>query len=285
MCKLRYYLSFFLLLQVTVLAADSFNYNPPPEIPKTQYFISLRRNQGRTVGNKYSYSTVEAFSFPFHQDNLWPFLDLRFHHFDKFGKYAANVGLGIRFIPDWTDLILGFNAYYDLRNSHRKHFNQSGLGLEILGRCWSFFLNGYLPFGKRTFLDSFCHHSYPGGYFLLREDFIDSLAGANFEIEALIRRFCWGEIYGALGSYYYRGDKCHGDIYGTEYRLTAWFCNQLTFDINATHDCVYKTRILAQLAFTFPLKEGWKTNPRLYQRVRRHEIVVLNKHSLWSSNF
>ncbi len=258
------------------------------------YFLSLKRNQGRTVGCKDSYTSVGIFAFPYHYQNYWTFLDVRGHRLDS-GRYAANAGVGVRFLPfcldrlfsQCCDLIMGFNSFYDYRGSHCNGFNQVGLGFEILSRCWNFRINGYLPVGKRSCFKSCCFFDdFEGDYFLLQENFVDSLGGVDFEIEGLLRKFCWGELYGAIGPYFYKGNRCKHDIYGVQYRLSAWYCNYFEIGINATHDCEYKTRIQGELLVNIPLNCGcWDICSPMFQPVRRREIIVTNKHSLWTSNF
>ncbi len=251
-----------------------------------QYFLSIRRNQGRSIGNNASYTTLEALSFPVHSQTLWPFLDLRAHHFDKSDKYAANAGIGFRIAPKCTDQIFGINAYYDFRHVRHAHFNQVGLGLEMLGCIWNFRLNGYLPVGQKRFLASSCFFDgYTGGFFLLHEKFIDSLKGCNFEMEALVSDFCWAELYLSMGGYYYKGNKCQGNIYGTEYRLTAKRCDRYALSVVATHDCVFKTRVEVQLTWTIPLNCRWLEKAALFQPVRRHELIIVDKRHRWTRNF
>ena len=250
-----------------------------------EYFLSIRRNQGQSLGSRCSYTTLESFAFPFHYENLWPFLDLRAHRFDKGDKYAANFGVGLRIDPNWYDQIFGINAYYDFSNMRHSNFNQIGLGIEVLGECFNFRLNGYLPIGKRKIFNSCCFFDeYNGNYFVLRENFTNSLAGVDFEIEALIANICCNEIYLALGSYYYKGSKCRGDIYGVEYRLSTWICDYFTFSVAATHDNRFKTRVQAEFGFTLPLN-CFGDNWRLFQPVQRNELIVHDRNSRWTWNF
>lgn len=255
-------------------------------ISNSQYFLSLRRNQGRSLGSKISYTTIESLSFPFHYENIWPFLDLRAHCFDEMGKYAANIGVGFRVAPKFTNQIFGVNAYYDCRNASHSHFNQLGIGVEMLGECWNFRLNGYLPVGQKSFLKSCCFfNEYIGDFFFLRENFIDGLKGVNFEIESWVGEICCAEIYLAIGAYYYQGKGCRRSIYGSEYRVSTDFCDNFTFSIFATHDCVFNTRIQAQLSFTLPLSCQCEEDARLFQRIYRQEIVVLQKRKRFQWNF
>lgn len=282
-------LLFLFFLQAIALSINT----PANEVIDWQYneayFLSLRRSEGSTVGDKISYTTLEALTFLYNYQQFWPFLDLRYHGFGESRQNAANLGLGFRTIPGFTDFILGANVYYDFRKVHNRPFNQIGIGLEMLGSLWNFRINGYLPVGKKTF---YCSSKlaalYSRGYFLIREKFADSLRGVDFEAEAMLMKICCTDIYLAIGGYYYQGKtKCRGNILGSEYRLTVKPCNYVTFGLNATHDNVFKTRIQGQIDFTFPFQRigRFETDPVLFQPIRRREMIVLDKHHMWIWNW
>lgn len=265
------------------------------QIPDNQYFLTLRRNEGESIGSKTCYTTVEAFSFPCHYQNIRPFLDFRAHYFDTLDDYAGNIGLGLRIESKDIGQIFGVNAYYDHRRTHHASFNQVGLGLEILGRCWNFRLNGYLPIGKTSVLDSCCfYNKYIGDFFYLQKSFTSSLRGIDFEIESLVAEMCWGEIYLAIGSYYYNGKGCQKNVYGSEYRVSTDFCKYFNFSIISTYDNVFKTRVQAQLSVTIPFffaeeKKGgsgrFENDARVFKPVQREEIIILKKRKQFIWNF
>ncbi len=249
-----------------------------------QYFLSLRRNQGQSIGNDTSYTTIEALSFPFHYQNWWPFLDLRAHRFDKGDKYAGNLGVGCRFAPQFTDQVFGINAYYDYRNAHHVKFNQLGVGFEMLGKCWNLRINGYLPIGKKKVLVSSCFFDdFIGDFFISRRNYLNSLRGVDFELESHLMRMCCIDFYLAMGAYYYKEDRCRRDIYGTEYRLTSRYCDNLSFSISVTHDSTFKTRIQGEISLTYPF--NFCCDQTFFLPVRRREIIVLDRRSRWKSNF
>lgn len=272
---------------LTLLSASSFchaeklsNFHP------NEYFLSLKRTQGRTVGNKLSYTSIDALAFPFHDSTVWPFLDFRVHRFDKKNRYAGNFGLGCRYSRPFTDQIFGVNVYYDFRNARHANFNQIGLGFELLGKCWNLRVNGYLPIGKKRILNSFClFDDFIGSFFMLRKNYRKSLKGLDFELESYLTNICCMDFYLGIGAYYYKEDRCHKDIYGAEYRLSTWYCDSISFSINATHDCHFKTRIQGELCITFPFKSCCTEDRRLFLPVWRREIIALDKTSRWDSNF
>lgn len=108
--------------------------------------IGIRHIEGGGIGYNKGYTTFEGFIAP--DPESWkamPFLDLRGHVFDN-GKIAVNAGGGVRAIA--RDRAYGLNVFYDFRNTDRIHYNQMGVGMEILGKRFDFRTNGYLPFKK-----------------------------------------------------------------------------------------------------------------------------------------
>ena len=93
--------------------------------------LSARYTTPKGIGYKQGYSTLEGFFAPRtpFRGTWLPFLDLRGHIFDN-GKFAANAGMGLRYLS--KSRIWGINSYYDYRNTSRQHYNQVSAGLETL---------------------------------------------------------------------------------------------------------------------------------------------------------
>ncbi len=296
---------FFLILEATVNAAGSLNY-PEEEIPFAEesfileqpyaaeevssdlYFLQVRRNEGETIGDKISYTTLEAFSFPCNYRNLYPFADLRYHGFGESAQNAVNAGIGLRVAPRCTKYVFGANIYYDYRNVYHRSFNQLGIGLESLGPCINFRFNAYLPVGKKSRLLSsdYCA-KYSGERFLIKERFVDSLKGVDFEAEMRAARICCTDIYFAIGGYYYKRKACGRDILGSEYRITVNPCRWLSFSVMATYDCHYRTRVQGEITLTFPFhcKGDADACSIQFQPVRRREMIVVDKHNMFLWNW
>ncbi len=286
-----------LLVHTAILPADEMASaeNNILEYPNNQNFLSLRRNQGQSLGSTTSYTTIEALTFPFYNANVLPFLDFRLHAVDKADSYATNIGGGLRIQSNCSNLIFGANAFYDYRKAHRFNYNQIGMGFEILGTCWSFRLNGYLPVGNTKAHSSCClYDEYIGDYFVRKEGFTDSLKGVDFEIESLLAETCWADLYMGIGSYYYSTKGCQKNVFGSQYRFSADFCNYFNFSIIGTYDCVFKSRVQAQIGVTIPFYFHCGNeavycraigNPRLFQPVRRQDLIILKKRHRWTWNF
>lgn len=109
--------------------------------------FGARYSLGAGVGYNRSYTTLQSFFSLKHDHHGWtPFLDLRGHLFNDI-RYAANAGIGARYLSD--SMAWGINSYYDYRNTNQFHYNQWGIGLEAIGTFWSLNVNGYLPVGKK----------------------------------------------------------------------------------------------------------------------------------------
>lgn len=261
-------------------------------VPSNQHYLSLWRTIGRSIYSKRGYTSIEAFSFPLTIKNTHPFIDFRYHHFDN-GSNAFSLGGGVRFCC--LGNICGVNAFYDYRTGCHSGFNQLGIGLESLGECWNFRLNGYIPVGESSRRCSFCFfngYSNPD-FFFQEERFLDSFGGFNFEIEHWTSGCC-GDLGIAVSPYYYNRKKgCKRNVYGSQLRLTAELCN-LSLSLIGSYDNVFHGRLQAQVGFIFPFyfqKSDCKCFhvgcqcSRLYQRVERNDAIILKRHNKWTWNF
>lgn len=108
--------------------------------------VTVKHIGGSGIGYDRGYSSLNAYLVPLGSCEEWgPYLDLQGHFFNN-GRWAANAGLGIRYLDS---IVWGGNVYYDYRDTGHHHYNQIGVGLEAIGACWSININGYLPFGKK----------------------------------------------------------------------------------------------------------------------------------------
>ena len=80
--------------------------------------VSARYTSPKGVGYDQGYTTLETFLSPWDvfNDKWLPFVDGRGHIFDN-GKWAANAGLGVRYLS--CSRVWGINSYYDYRNTSR----------------------------------------------------------------------------------------------------------------------------------------------------------------------
>lgn len=251
--------------------------------------IDVRHIEPNGIGYNKGYTTLEGFFSPTYSSfHRWiPFLDLRAHIFND-GKFAANGGLGLRYLSD--SRVWGINGYYDYRNTHHQHYNQIGLGLESLGKFWDFRINGYLPVGKKT---SHLYHvrfnKFKGNYLFVRRTEEFALKGADAEVGLHVDNLKAAPFYFAIGPYYLSGKgkaTAGGQLRGS----VELFHNYLRLEGNTSFDSLFKWIGQGQVSIQFPFGPRRKIirrddlscskllmiDKRSLQRVDRHEIIPVD---------
>lgn len=242
-------------------------------------YIGARYTTPKGVGYHKSYTTLEGFFAPpnFLCGTWLPFLDVRGHVFNN-GKWAANAGLGLRWLAQ--SRFWGVNAYYDYRNSSHAHYNQVAAGFETLGTIWDFRINGYLPVGEKQSHRFHRSAVFQDNFLLIRYSRFFAMKGANAEIGAHIN--CnKAPLYFAGGPYYLTAGKKRA--WGGEIRARIdLFCRYLRIEGNTSYDHLFKWIGQAQISVNIPL--GKRSNPcccptedlleRAAQRVDRFEIIA-----------
>lgn len=137
-----------------------------------------------------------------------------------------NIGIGFRkylenFLKDGA--VIGFNAYYDTRNTRLgNNFQQAGAGIELLSKWFDFRVNGYIPFGNDEYFlgklyDAPSNHHIATTYY-----YEAAMSGFDGEIGIRIPLPSWaGELRAFGGYYYFDADKAavtHGFKGRVEYR-------------------------------------------------------------------
>lgn len=249
--------------------------------------VSARYTSPRGIGYKPGYSTLEGFFSKIYQGQWVPFLDLRGHLFDN-GKFAANAGLGIRYLSH--SRAWGINAYYDYRNTEHQQYNQVGVGLETLGKVWDVRLNGYLPVG--TTQSSIRHirfDEFKGHYIFLRSVRDFALKGMNLEVGAHVDHFKNAPLYFAAGPYYLTGKGA--TAWGGEFRTAVdLFHRLLRLEGNTSYDNYFRWIGQGQISLNFyfggrsrlgrhcrSCSSEKKLYTRALQRVDRSEIIPVAK--------
>jgi hypothetical protein len=216
-------------------------------------------------------------------------LDLRGHIFND-GKYAANLGMGLRWLPDQISEVFGINFYYDYRQASKKPYNQVSMGLEALGEKWDFRANGYLTVGNR--------HTHAYDYFFdmntfelsAKREF--SMSGADAEVGY---HFCtWNciDFYPAIGPYYYHSSSNFEEsTFGGRARLEATIYTYVTLEGILTYDHIFKWIGQGAISLNFPFGPGlpvkqkpcgtcfqaYTLGERLLQHVQHNEIIVVDE--------
>ena len=251
--------------------------------------ITLRHIEADGVAYDQGYTTLEGFITPIDpwRTDWIPFLDLRGHVFNN-GKFAANAGLGFRYIG--SSHVWGVNMYYDYRSTTRRHYNQLSWGFESLSRVWDFRLNGYLPFGKKTSswydnqFSNFTDHTLT---FSHKREF--GMGSVNAEVGLHVDNFKHVPLYFAAGPYYLHGRM--KSAWGGELRARADIYEYLTLEANTSYDSAFRWIGQGQVSLNYyfggkrQVKQGASRScaqaltlaTRALQRVDRNEIIPVDK--------
>ncbi len=202
------------------------------------------------------------------------------------GKWAANAGLGARYIT--RSRVWGANAYYDYRDTKRQHYNQAGLGFESLGEVWDFRVNGYLPVGMtRTAFYQPRFGKFAGNSLYVSRKIEFALRGINAEVGAHVKNCRDIPLYFAAGPYYLGARGKNG--WGGELRATVDFGNYFRLEGNTSYDSVFHWIGQGQVSLMVPFggKRAVRKNcnccptalalsQRALQRVDRNEIIAVD---------
>lgn len=249
--------------------------------------LSARHIEAKGIGYNQGYTTLELFFSPLMMSaEEWsPFIDLRGHVFNN-GKFAANAGLGARYLT--SSRVWGANFYYDYRKTSHLRYNQVSAGLESLGEVWDFRINGYLPVGttlSSTYNLKFDHFSGHSAYVSRKREF--ALKGANAEVGAHVNTYENRPLYVAAGPYYLEG---HGKTaWGGELRASWGIGKYVKLEANTSYDSLFKWIGQGQLSLILPFGEkrsvrkhcnscctALALSQRAVQSVDRSEIIPVH---------
>ncbi|MBU6446666.1 MAG: inverse autotransporter beta domain-containing protein, partial [Verrucomicrobia bacterium] len=201
-----------------------------------------------------NYTTVELFVSPdYRPGRMFPFLDLIGHRFIQ-DLYAANVGIGGRYVPDAKASfcqMIGVNAFYDTREGCIGHYRQFGIGFELLGSKWDFRANAYLPWGQTQHIRTCLFNSYTNNYFLLRKNIESVSYSMNAEGGYFLINAPQFSLYAACGPYFL--SRCCCNTFGFEARIKPQFRDYLALDLSYRYDDLFGVVLQAALSLTFPL--------------------------------
>ncbi len=243
-----------------------------------------------------NYSSATLFISPnFQEGQFMPFLDARIHRFDS-TQFAANVGIGARFLPLPGDYcrLLGMNLYYDYRKGHRWNFNQIGFGLEALGVCSDFRANFYFPFGKTKYSNTCIFDQYQGNFFATRFRCESVSWGFNAEVGYLFSVCEPFFLYTAIGPYYF-GENCIKNRLGFEWRIRPQYRDYFAIEFKVNYDQIYHTVLQTTFIISIPLYQlnscyrpcspCLLTDRQIYQPVIRNATMPLSRFECWHTNF
>ncbi|MCK4934432.1 MAG: inverse autotransporter beta domain-containing protein, partial [Simkaniaceae bacterium] len=229
--------------------------NPPS-------LVGLSYRAGRGVGYKRSYTSGFLFLTPNWERSFQPFLDARAHIFNN-GRFASNLGGGLRFTSDTNNFSLGANLYYDFRSSKKLDTHQVGVGLESLFPYFDIRLNGYIPLANNEKIDPLKFRKFKGNTINVKRVTYKAIPTINAELGIPIPGdFCrTANVYVGVGPYYLFGkqvkETTFESAYGVKGRISAKFFDMLGLEFVISADRVYHTRAQGAISFTMPI--GKKT--------------------------
>lgn len=273
-------------------------------------YVRHREHQG--VGYDTGYTTVGGFITPNTFREFQPFLDLRAHIMND-GKWATNTGVGFRHAPMET-FAWGVNAFFDYREVKHLPSKQAGVGIELLSHIVDFRLNGYFPFGDKTYVNRARFDRFEGFHVFAKQKSKVALTSLYSEIGGYIPGpFKAVDLYAAIGPYYlftrsytrFQGlpEKTPA-AWGGKLRLAARAWEGIDFGMDLTYDHIFKWNVQGHVTFSYPFgpanarREGsrWKRQYKtdkcqrvadfrrmMTQPVERNEIIpTLEKHLVFA---
>ncbi len=219
--------------------------------------FSTSHTENKGIGYNQGYTSLDMFFNWVPIYNMYPFFDLR-GHVSNDGHPSANIGAGIRYLPNNLNVVLGLNVFYDFRKARHVSFQQIGCGIEILGTQWKFNANGYLPIIQSSFIRNREFDQFSGHQALLHINREIAMKGADANIgRSLIHRgFYTLDAY--VGGYYFQGDR-NLNTTGGYGRLRSNLSRFITLELQGSYDTLFKRIIQGTVGLNFPVGKRVKT--------------------------
>jgi len=267
------------------------------KIANNSHRIDIKHIEAKGIGYNTGYTSLDAFFTSLFWENYVPFLDARAHILND-GRWAANAGVGTRYIFDPCQWMVGGNVYYDYRGTKHGHYNQISAGLEAFYERYEAHLNGYLPVGgkrnrTKSHVDSVTFKGFSGNYILQNENYKNSYEGAMKGFNAELGMHLAGnrmdyDLYFGVGPYYY--DVSSGKhAWGGKARLKAELTKYLFLELSDSYDRIFHNRFQGTVNVSIPFG-GQICYPQKSTRtchnvmdwqavlpVERQEIIVVSK--------
>jgi hypothetical protein len=254
--------------------------------------ISLTGLGGESYGCEKRWATLEFFTAPsICNEEIIPFIDLKGHFLDS-SKWAANAGVGVRWVTCCNRRVTGFNVYYDYRQGCRGEYNQVGMGFESLGLNFDIRINGYMPIGKTIFTNTRMFNDYIGPFVITCKRKEYAMPGADLEIGRYVDPCSSYMLYTALGGYYYY--KNHfSHFLGVVGRIKIQYNEYLSLEVKASYDKACHGKLQGALQLTIPF-EVFGCAYRMpesvcrglfLQPVHRKDVLVTDVCQKWITNF
>lgn len=286
------------LLNTSLVAAAPTDYSSGPKKEGCASYLrpsnfSIRHDTGRGIGYSKSYSSASFFLAP-SIDRFIPFLDLRGHVFDN-GKFAANGGLGGRWMFPSSCIAVGGNIFYDYRDGPHHSYHQAGAGIEVIAPWWDCHINAYHPFGAKNHLRKSSGTVFSCmAPFEQITTFKEKSEFSMYGIEAQAGFMLVNEdnftVHFSAGPYYFW--QFNKNAAGGQFKIEGQWLDYISLGVSVSIDTYFQTRTpwFASLSIPFGPKKPKNRpcqstlcasprvmNPKLVQEVDRFEIIVVGK--------
>ena len=257
--------------------------------------LTLSHHFGRGVGHK-GYTSAELFFVRSNDSNVIPYVDGRFHVMDT-GRFASNVGAGLRYLVMDDMLSIGGNFYYDFRDSDELNTHQIAPGIEILSPYVDFRVNGYIPVGGTKHSDPLKFNGFSGNQINVKRTSYYAFPSINAEVGVPTPMIPWmyTDFYVGIGPYYLFGATVSGNecrsSWGGKFRVVANITQYVGLEFELNHDRIFNTTYQGIVSVNIPLwkssacrtgKQGYGKRAfraRTLRPVMRNEIIPVKKKS------
>ncbi len=266
---------------------------PPSEFDtfpndSSSFRFSATHREANGIGYDQGYTSLDGF-FAFSSIGSWhPFFDFRAHLFND-GRPAANVGFGLRFLPKTLPAVFGINGFFDIKNTKHSTFEQSGIGIEILGTKWFMRANGYIPIFNKNHLYSIRFSEFKNHYAFFESN--RELAFKGFDISVgrtLAKKKLW-DLSSSLGGYMFFADyhkQAKGGLVKFKSNISLF-----SLETQVSYDSYFKGIGQIQAALNIPFGKQVRTKTkgmtrsqtnalanRITEEVDRFEMIVSDTH-------
>jgi len=262
-------------------------------IPHSFRFV-LKHREANGIGYNQGYTSLDGFFLFTSIGNWHPYFDARAHVFNN-GRPAANLGFGVRYLPDSIRAVFGINGFFDFKNTAHSTFEQVGGGFEILGEKWGMRANGYFPIFTRNNTYNIGFYKFYQHHALFRAS--HELAFTGFDVSlnrVLIQRRKWN-LSSTLDGYMFFADY-KTNAKGGLFKIRSEMFRNFAIEGQVSYDSYFKYIGQVQASFTIPFGKKVSINrtdlllperrslcKRIAEEVDRFEMIVTTKHPIDSA--
>jgi hypothetical protein len=213
--------------------------------------VGVRHTEARGVGYKDGYTTLEGFGIYGEASSWMPFFDMRAHVFDN-GKFAGNVGIGMRTYVASIDHLFGGYMYYDVRQrTHGLMPQQVSPGMELLGKRMEYRINAYFPVGDhRGRKYDFKFEEFKGNRIIIKGKQQHNMSGGDAEIGVHLTQSTKCDLYAGAGPYYFTASD--RSSWGGKARLLGRYKQWVSLEASYSYDRLFGNVVQGTISLNAP---------------------------------